>query len=134
MIMAQGNTVIMQEYLINAPISEVWRALTDARYISSWGGGPAKMDGNAGTDFSLWGGDIHGKNIEGLLDKKLVQEWYGGDWAEPSFVTFSLVDQNGRTKVTLEHKNVPEAEVADFDAGWRDFYMGPLKSYLESKK
>jgi len=30
--------------------------------------------------------------------KRLVQEWYGGDWSEPSVVTFFLLGKNGSTK------------------------------------
>ena len=54
---------IRQIYLINSSLEEVWKALTDPKYIDAWGGGPAKMDEKVGTKFELWGGDIHGKNI-----------------------------------------------------------------------
>lgn len=126
--------MIKQEYTINSSAAEVWKALTDVEFIDRWGGGPAKMDDKVGTEFSLWGGDIYGKNIEVVKNKKLVQEWYGGDWAKPSIVVFKLEENNAYTKVTLEHADVPEDEIKNIDNGWQDYYMGPLKEFLESNK
>jgi uncharacterized protein YndB with AHSA1/START domain len=125
---------IKQVYKIKAPVSEVWRALTDPKYITAWGGGPAEMDDKVGTDFKIWGGDIHGKNIEVVPQKKLVQDWYGGDWAEPSIVTFELTSEPDGTRITLSQKNVPDDEFTDISDGWKDYYLGPLKDYLEQKK
>lgn len=124
---------IKQVYEIKAPVQEVWKALTDPDYIDGWGGGPVKMKAEPGFDFSFWGGDIWGKNIEVMPNKKLVQEWYGGDWSKPSIATFFLKEKDDITEVTLMHEGLPEDEVADFEAGWKDFYLGPLKKYLESK-
>jgi uncharacterized protein YndB with AHSA1/START domain len=66
--------IIRQIYNINSSIDEVWRALTDEKYINGWGGGPSKMRALEGFEFSLWGGSIWGKNIKIVPNKKLVQE------------------------------------------------------------
>lgn len=79
--------IIKQIYKISASIQEVWRALVEPEVINQWGGGPARMDDKVGTQFSLWGGDIHGKNIKVVENKELIQDWYGGDWDKPSKVT-----------------------------------------------
>jgi activator of HSP90 ATPase len=124
---------LKQEYEIKAPLAEVWKALVLPEYIEGWGGGPAKMDDKVGTEFSLWGGDIWGKNKEVVKEKKLVQDWFGGDWKEPSIATFELEEKDGETIVKLTHENLPEDDEDDFDAGWKDYYMGPMKEYLENK-
>ncbi len=124
---------IIQDYHVNAPIEKVWEALVNPQDINNWGGGPAKMDDKEGTKFSLWGGDIHGTNIEVEVFKKLVQEWYGGKWEEPSIVTFKLEKDKGGTKLQLLHENVPDNEYEDIDKGWKEYYLGPLKKYLESE-
>lgn len=54
---------IKQTYQINAPSSRVWQALIDPKIIDKWGGGPAHMNDKVGTEFTLWGGDIYGKNL-----------------------------------------------------------------------
>lgn len=122
---------ITQTYHIKAPIKNVWQALVDPKIISAWGGGPAKISEKIGS-FSLWGGDIHGKNVRVVKEKELVQEWYGGDWEEASVVTFTLSEKKGTTTVKLTHKNIPDDEAKDIRAGWKEYYMGPLKKLLES--
>lgn len=127
---------IKQTYLINAPIEEVWRALVDVHSIERWGGGPAKMTDAVGFEFSLWGGTIWGKNIEVLANQKLVQEWFSDEenkWDKPSIVTFTLFKlRGGGTKLDLTQKDIPDENAQDIENGWKDYYLGPLKEYLET--
>ena len=122
---------IKQSYSIKAPIDEVWRALVDPKDIAAWGGGPAKMDDKVGTKFSLWGGDIYGKNIKVEKNELLVQEWYGGKWNRPSIATFALTQKGKVTKVVLKHEGVPKNDYKNIDQGWKDYYLNPIKEYLE---
>ncbi|MBM2821208.1 MAG: Activator of Hsp90 ATPase 1 family protein [Candidatus Berkelbacteria bacterium] len=91
------------------------------------------MKAEPGFEFSFWGGDIWGKNIEVFPAKKLVQEWFGNDWPKPSIATFNLESKGDTTELTLIHEGVPVPEIDDFVVGWKDFYLGPMKKYLESK-
>ncbi len=89
------------------------------------------MSGKVGAKFSFWGGDIWGKNTEVVKNKKLVQEWYGGEWPKPSIATFTLSKEKAGTRLDLLHTDVPADEVKNFDDGWRDYFLGPLKEYVE---
>jgi activator of HSP90 ATPase len=122
---------INKVYKISSSVDQVWKALVDSETIDKWGGGPNKMDSKAGYDFELWNGDIHGKNIEVIENSKLVQEWFGGDWAKPSIVTFTLKKDLMGTILKLEQTNVPEDEFDDIEQGWDEFYLGPMKAMLE---
>ena len=51
------------------------------------------MSEKEGAVFSLWGRDIHGKNVLVKPEKELVQEWFAGDWEKPSIVNFSFSRQ-----------------------------------------
>jgi activator of HSP90 ATPase len=127
---------IRQTYLIKAPVDKVWQALVDVHTIEGWGAGPAKMDNLVGTKFSLWGGSIWGKNLKVEMHKKLVQDWYSDEkpkWEKPSKVTFTLQSENGSTKLELLHEDIPDANTKDIADGWKDYYLGPLKQYLEAK-
>lgn len=124
---------ITQTYTVRGSLESVWNALTDPSTIEQWGAGPAVMDANVGTTFSLWGGDIHGKNIEVEPEKKLVQEWYGGKWDEPSIATFELRQKDDTVIITFTQTHVPENDYADIDDGWKRYYLGPLKEYVEKK-
>ena len=127
---------IKQTYLIHAPLKEVWEALVNPEYINNWGGGPAKMDSNIGTKFSLWDGTIWGKNIQVVPDKQLVQEWYSQEekeWKKPSIVTFTLQEEKNGTQVDLLQTDVPDEDGKNIEEGWKEYYLGPLKKYLEEK-
>lgn len=126
---------IKQTYHINASIEKVWQALVDPKAIEGWGAGPAKMNAKVDAEFSLWGGEVWGKNVEVIPNKKLVQEWFGGKWDKPSIATFSLhKEEDGSTRIDLVHEDVPDNEAKDHEEGWKDYYFGPLKDYVEQKQ
>lgn len=124
------NTV-NQKYIIKAPIEKVWDGLTNSKLIDKWGAGPSKMEPVKGFEFSLWGGDIFGKNIKVIKNKKLVQEWFAGKWKKPSIVTFILRKAGEKTVVELNHTDIPDSEFKDIENGWKDYYMNPLKELVE---
>jgi activator of HSP90 ATPase len=64
---------------ISTTPDEVFLALVNPFTIELWSGYQAKMNDKEGSEFSLWEGDIVGKNIEVKTDKLLVQEWYFGE-------------------------------------------------------
>ncbi|MFI5265497.1 MAG: SRPBCC domain-containing protein [Candidatus Levyibacteriota bacterium] len=123
---------IHQTYTIHSSVKKVWDALVNPKTIEKWGAGFAKMDDKVGTEFKLWGGDIYGKNVEVVKNKKLVQEWFGGVWDKPSQVKFELTSKGNSTVVALTQTGVPEKDVEDIAGGWKEYYLGPLKSLLES--
>ncbi len=124
---------LKQSVKIKAPIAKVWDALVNSKAIEGWGAGPnVVMNDKVGTEFKLWGGEIHGKNIEVKQNVKLVQEWISGHWAKPSRVEFNLHSDDGMTtQLDLIHENIPDEEYADIDKGWKDYYLGPMKKYVE---
>ncbi|HEY9664879.1 MAG TPA: SRPBCC domain-containing protein [Allocoleopsis sp.] len=124
---------ITQMYVIEAPVERVWNALVDPELINGWGAGPAKMSDEVGAEFELWGGQIWGKNVKTVEHKRLVQEWYAGKWEKPSVVTFTLLEKGGATIVGLVHKNVPDEGAEDIEHGWKDYFMLPLKRFVESR-
>jgi uncharacterized protein YndB with AHSA1/START domain len=122
---------IKKSYLIDAPILAVWHALTNADAIAEWGAGPVDMRPVRGHRFSLWGGDIYGTVVDVEPPTRLVEEWFGGPWGVPSVAVFTLAEENGSTRLELDHEGVPADEVESFSAGWDEFYLGAMKRCLE---
>lgn len=120
-------------YHIHAPLKKVWQALVDPKVITDWGGGPVQMSDKTGEKFSLWGGEIHGTNSEVIPEQKLVQERYSTDDPEHATIcTFLLSEKDEHTTVELIHEHVSEKHHKDIDEGWKDYYLGPMKDYLEN--
>jgi uncharacterized protein YndB with AHSA1/START domain len=123
---------LTKTYFIGAPPEDVWRALTDPALIDAWGGGPAEMRAQPGAAFKLWGGDIWGTVTRAEPPSRLVEDWWGDyEWDEASLVSFTLAPEGDGTRLVLEHLKVPDDEWEEFDAGWDDYYLGPLKKLLE---
>ncbi len=122
---------IEQDYVIKAPISEVWKALTDGPTAERWGAEPAKVDAREGGEFSYWNGDIHGI-FAGLVPKKLIkQDWYGHD--NPTWkysVSFTFEGDDKTTTVHMVYAGNILDEQKDI-ADWRDYYFDPIKKLLE---
>lgn len=114
-------------FRIDAEPSDVYSALTNPVTIEIWSGYPAEMSAEPGSEFSLWEGDITGKNLEFVTDRKVVQEWYFGEQEEKSIVTIYIVpDRSSGTMVTVEHTNIPDEDFEDIAEGWREYYMGAI--------
>lgn len=117
-------------FRINAEPSDVYAALTNPYTIELWSGYPAEMSTEAGSEFSLWEGDITGRNIEFVTDRKIVQEWYFGDQEEKSIVSISIQPEGDNSAVTIEHTNIPDEDFNDIAEGWREYYMGAILGFF----
>jgi activator of HSP90 ATPase len=117
-------------FRINAEPSDVFSALTNPITIELWSGYHAVMSTEPGSEFSLWEGDITGKNIEFIQDKKVVQEWYFGDQAEKSILTITLQKDGENSSVTVEHTNIPDEDFGDIAEGWREYYIGAIIGFF----
>jgi activator of HSP90 ATPase len=115
---------------INAEASEVYSAITNPYTIELWSGYPAEMSTEPGSEFSLWEGDITGRNIEFIPDHKVIQEWYFGDQAEKSIVTITIKPVKDESDVTVEQTNIPDDEFDNIAEGWREFYIGAIINFF----
>ena len=119
-----------KNFRINAEPSDVYSALTNPYTIGLWSGYPAIMSEEPGSEFSLWEGDITGKNLEFVKDRKIVQEWYFGDQKEKSIVTITIQSDREDSQVTVEHTNIPDDDFEDIAEGWREYYFGAIMNFF----
>ncbi len=117
-------------FRINAEPSDIYSAITNSRTIELWSGYPAQMEAEPGSEFSLWEGDITGKNLEFVQDKKVVQELYFGDQSEKSIVTITILPDRENSVVTVEHTNIPDEEFEAIAEGWREYYIGAIINFF----
>lgn len=120
-----------KDYIIKAPPEEVYTALTNPFTIELWTGYPAVMEEKEGIEFSMWDGDIQGRNIQLEKNRKIVQEWYFGDEYPPSTVTILLFKHNKGTKARVIHEHIPDEAYENMREGWNDNYFGNLKRFFD---
>lgn len=122
-----------QYYILNEPPEIVYLALTRPDTIALWTGFEATMSTEEGSEFSLWDGNIVGKNLSFEKDKKIVQQWYFGDQPEDSIVTIILHPHKKGTSIELRHINIPEEAYEDMVNGWDNAYFGSLQEFYEEE-
>lgn len=119
-----------KSFKINAEPSDVYSALTNPFTIELWSGYPARMSQEPGSEFSLWEGDITGKNIEFVENKKIVQEWFFGDQKGKSIVIITISPYRENSLVTVEHSNIPDEDFKDISEGWREYYFEAISNFF----
>ena len=116
-------------YIIPATPEEIFLALTSPATIQLWSGEPAEMSTEPGSEFSLWEGNISGRNLVFESNKKIMQEWYFGDQEKASIVTIKLHPHKQGTSVELTHTNIPDEEYDNMVDGWNHNYFGMLEEF-----
>lgn len=122
---------ISKSFFIKANREEIFNALTNPLSLELWTGYPAVMEPAPGTEFSLWEGDITGKNLEIVHGEKIVQEWFFDDPENSSVVTIELKDEKNGARIHLLHTNIPDEAFNNINYGWKEYFFDPLKKYLE---
>ena len=119
---------------INAKAETIYKAWLSSEGHSAITGSPAKVDGTVNGDFTAWDGYIWGMFLELEPNHRILQAWRTSEFpseAEDSIVEILLEDEKGKTKLTLNHSNMPEGQADSYKTGWEDFYFKPMREYYK---
>jgi activator of HSP90 ATPase len=122
-----------KKYFIFETLPEyVYNALVNPVLIEVWTNSEVVMSEEPGSEFSLYDGDISGRNIAFEKNKKIVQEWYfDNPEGQESIVTIKLhVDKKG-TSFELNHTNIPDEAYDDIVEGWSYGYIDAIRAIIE---
>lgn len=114
---------------LKATPEEVYRALTNPFTIELWTDEPATMEEKPGTEFSILGGYITGRNIEFVPDELIRQVWYFGD--TESEVVIKLFSDKANTQLRVEQYNIPEEAYENIREGWKETILEALEAFFE---
>ena len=82
---------LVQSVTVKAKPHDVFEALMDSRRHAKLIGASAKIGRKPGDAFSVWGGEIVGRTLELVKDKRIVQTWRSGDWPKGHYSGFSWI-------------------------------------------
>jgi uncharacterized protein YndB with AHSA1/START domain len=122
---------LKQRHAITATPEEVYTALTNPLTIELWSGYPADFTPVEGSEFSIWEGDITGKNLKLVPNELVQQQWYFDGQDEVSLVTIKLRKEGNNTLVELTHENIPDEAFDDMAEGWKKYYFGAIRNYFK---
>ncbi len=135
---------VIKETLIHAPVSKVWKALTEKEQIAKWLMPSDDFELKVGTSFNMLG---KSKGVEYphictiteiVPEKKLSYTWAVKDKLSDTLVTYDLEDLGDNTKLTLTHSGWDKVTLSadgatrdDYNNGWEQVLPG-LKKYIEN--
>ena len=124
---------IHQEVRVKARPEKIFAALTSGKEFTEATGAPAEITAVDGGAFSLFGGQITGRNIELTANEGIVQAWRAGAWPKGvySIVRITLEGTGNETKMTLDQSGFPDGAAEHLEGGWHQMYWQPLKAHLE---
>ena len=125
---------IHQEIRFAASPADVYAALTDEKTFAAWSGDPAAISTAGGGVFSCFGPFIVGRQIELVVNRRVVQAWRVFNWPEGiySLVRFELEPEGDASRLILDQDGVPEDAVEHVSGGWHHKYWEPMRNYFES--
>lgn len=137
---------IVVEKVINAPVSRVWKAITDKTQMKEWYFNIAAFEPRVGFEFQFEGGTeertyVHlCKITEVIVEKKLVHTWAYKGYEGMSVVTWELTDMGSKTKVKLTHAGldtfpkIDDFKRGNFEEGWNSIVLTGLPGFVETDK
>ena len=140
-----ANQPIIVERLLNAPVSKVWKAITDRDEMENWYFNLEEFKAEPGFRFQFPGGPSPEKQYlhlceitEVIPESKLTYSWRYDGYAGISFVSFELFPKEEQTLMRLTHTGletfppeIPDFERHNFEEGWDEIINSSLKNYLE---
>jgi activator of HSP90 ATPase len=128
----QSRTSLHLDIEIKAAPQRIYDALLDSKQFAAFSGLPATIDSQEGGAFSMFGGQIVGRNVELLPAQRIVQAWRPTHWDAGiySIVAFEMKPQSAGTVLVLDHKGFPEGDYDHLLSGWKEHYSEPLKKFL----
>ena len=127
------RTSLRQEVDLKATPQRIYQALLSSKDFAAYTGAPAEIDPKAGGAFSLFGGQVVGRNIELIPNQRIVQAWrVVADFPDGVYtlVKFELKPRDSQTSVILDQTGFAEGDFDHLSAGWHSHYWEPLKIFL----
>jgi activator of HSP90 ATPase len=112
-------------YKLQASPADVYNALTNQVMLEIWTGDETDFKAEPGYEFSLWGGEIVGRNIEFETNKLIKQVWYFDKLESP--VTIKLHPDKKGTSIELRQQDIPDEAFENIADGWDIDYFGALE-------
>ncbi len=138
------DNVIIRER-VNAPVEEVWNALTDKSKMKEWYFDIPDFELGLHNEFNFFepGGEKkyhhHGEILEIEPNAKLKHTWSYPEFSkEKTLVKWELEPDGEGTVITLTHKGLENFEhlgndfrKESFEQGWTELVGQSLKEYVE---
>jgi uncharacterized protein YndB with AHSA1/START domain len=134
---------VVVERTFNAPVDQVWKALTDVKEMRRWYFDLKEFEPEVGFEFEFIveheGRKYHHlcKITDVIPQKKLAYTWRYKGHEGNSLVTFELFAAGQKTRLKLTHEGLetfPKTAAfarKNFEAGWTEIIGSSLRQFVE---
>jgi activator of HSP90 ATPase len=128
----KARTSLHEDIDLKATPQRIYEVLLSTKQFTAFTGLPAEIDPKVGGAFSMFAGQIVGRNVELVPNQRIVQAWRPTHWDAGvySVVKFDLKPRDSETTVVLDHTGFPEGDFDHLEWGWHNHYWDPLKKFL----
>jgi len=137
---------VIIERTLDAPVSQVWSALTDVDQMRQWYFDLKEFEPEVGFEFEFVveheGNSYHHlcRVTEVTPEKKIAYTWRYKNEPGDSLVTIELFAEGDKTRLKLTHSGIetfpktPAYARKKFETGWTQIIGSELKQFVERKK
>lgn len=131
---ARKSGAIHQEVDFKVAPERIYKVLLDAKEFSAFTQNKAEIQAQPGGTFKLFNGQIEGRNVELIPNRRIVQAWRPASWpaGEYSIVRFEFLPRGAETHLVFDHAGFSEDRLEHLKEGWRNHYWEPLHKYLKA--
>ena len=134
---------VIIERTLNAPVAQVWKALTDVDQMRQWYFDLKEFKPEVGFEFELVveheGTTYHHlcRVTEVISEKKIAYTWRYKNEPGDSLVTIELFAEGNKTRLKLTHSGIetfpktPAYARKNFETGWTQIIGSELKQFVE---
>jgi len=111
----------------------VYAAWLDSGAHTGFTGKTAKIDPSIGGKFTVLDGFVHGRTVELLPGRRIVQTWRSKEFphsAHDSRLEIQFESAEGATRVTILHSLLPDGLGEKSKKTWTDRYFGPMRTFF----
>ncbi|CAO1391142.1 unnamed protein product [Diamesa hyperborea] len=110
--------------------SALYDALTRKELVTAFTRGDVNMEFKKGGEFSFFGGNISGKFIEIVENKKIVQSWRYKQWPAGHYsnVEMEFEEKDDHTLLKIIQTLVPSTEYDTTNQNWQRYYFESIRA------
>jgi len=114
----------------------VFEAWMSSAGHSAMTGTECTIDPRPGAEYVAGDGYITGKTVALDPGRRIVQTWRTVEFPDSdpdSEIEVLLEPEDGGTRLTLHHRNVPDGQLGYEHGGWQENYFDPMRDYFSGR-
>ena len=121
-------------FKISATPEAVYKAYTRPELIEVWTSADVVFEEKENTEFSLFDGDVTGRNIKFVEGSLIQQEWYFENEAGmESIVTLKFHADKDVTSLEVQQTNIPDDAYDNILMGWTEVIIPGICEVVEEE-